>query len=55
MIVDIGGVSTDMAVGSRAGIVHSRLLRVAGNQLDEAISTYIRRKHGLLIGTEQRR
>lgn len=50
MVVDIGGGTTDIAVVSLAGIVYSRSLRVAGNQLDEAISTYIRRTYNLLIG-----
>ncbi len=50
MIVDIGGGTTDIAVISLAGIVHSRSVRVAGNEMDEAIIQYIKRKHNLLIG-----
>ena len=50
MVVDIGGGTTDIAVISLSGIVYSRSLRMAGNQMDEAISEHIRRKHGLLIG-----
>ena len=50
MIVDIGGGTTDIAVISLAGIVHSRSVRVAGNEMDEAIMQYIKRKHNLLIG-----
>src|SRR5207247_3226958 len=42
--------SSDLAVISFAGIVHSRSDKVAGNQMDEAISQYIKRKYNLLIG-----
>src|SRR2546427_5142564 len=50
MIVDIGGGTTDVAVISMAGIVYSRSVRVAGNEMDEAIIQYIKRKYNLLIG-----
>lgn len=50
MVVDIGGGTTDIAVISLSGIVYSRSLRVAGNEMDEAITNYIKRKHNLLIG-----
>jgi rod shape-determining protein MreB len=50
MIIDIGGGTTDIAVISMAGIVYSRSVRVAGNEMDEAIIQYIRKKHNLLIG-----
>ncbi len=50
MVVDIGGGTTDIAVISLAGIVYSRSVRMAGNQMDEAIITYIKRKYNLLIG-----
>ncbi len=50
MIIDIGGGTTDIAVISMAGIVYSRSVRVAGNEMDEAIIQYIKRKHNLLIG-----
>ena len=50
MIVDIGGGTTDIAVISLSGIVYSRSVRVAGNELDEAIIQYIKRKYNLLIG-----
>ena len=50
MIVDIGGGTTDIAVISLSGIVYSRSVRVAGNEMDEAITRYIKRKHNLLIG-----
>jgi rod shape-determining protein MreB len=50
MIVDIGGGTTDIAVISLSGIVYSRSVRVAGNEMDEAIISYLKRKYNLLIG-----
>jgi rod shape-determining protein MreB and related proteins len=50
MVVDIGGGTTDVAVISLAGIVYSRSVRVAGNEIDEAITQYLKRKYNLLIG-----
>ncbi len=50
MVVDIGGGTTDVAVISLSGIVYSRSLRVAGNEMDDAIMQYMKRKHSLLIG-----
>lgn len=50
MVVDIGGGTTDVAVLSLAGIVYSRSVRVAGNELDEAIIQYLKRKYNLLVG-----
>jgi rod shape-determining protein MreB len=50
MVVDIGGGTTDVAVISLAGIVYSRSVRMAGNQMDEAVITYLKRKYNLLIG-----
>lgn len=50
MVIDIGGGTTDIAVISLSGIVYSRSVRVAGNEMDEAIIQYIKRKHNLLIG-----
>lgn len=50
MIIDIGGGTTDIAVISLSGIVYSRSVRVAGNEMDESITQYIKRKHNLLIG-----
>ena len=50
MIVDVGGGTTDIAVISLAGIVYSRSVRIAGNAMDEAIITYVKREHDLLIG-----
>src|SRR3978361_303489 len=50
MVVDIGGGTTDIAVISLAGIVYSRSVRMAGNQMDDAVQTYLKRKYNLLIG-----
>jgi rod shape-determining protein MreB and related proteins len=50
MVVDIGGGTTDVAVISLSGIVYSRSVRVAGNEMDEAIVQYLKRKYNLLIG-----
>jgi len=50
MVVDIGGGTTDIAVISLGGIVYSRSVRMAGNQMDEAIMNYLKRKYSLLIG-----
>jgi rod shape-determining protein MreB len=50
MIVDIGGGTTDVAVISLAGIVYSRSVRIASNEMDEAIVQYIKRKYNLLVG-----
>ncbi|MGZ4877299.1 MAG: rod shape-determining protein [Candidatus Angelobacter sp.] len=50
MVVDIGGGTTDIAVISLSGIVYSRSVRMAGNQMDDAIMNYLKRKYNLLIG-----
>ena len=50
MVVDIGGGTTEIAVISLSGIVFSSSIRVAGNEMDEAIMHYLKRKHNLLIG-----
>jgi rod shape-determining protein MreB len=50
MVVDIGGGTTDIAVISLSGIVYSRSVRMAGNQIDEAIMNYLKRKYNLLVG-----
>lgn len=50
MIVDIGGGTTEVAVISMGGIVVSRSLRVAGDEMDQDIITYLRNKYNLLIG-----
>jgi rod shape-determining protein MreB len=50
MVVDIGGGTTEIAVISLGGIVVSKSLRIAGDEMNEAIAHYIRLRHGLLIG-----
>lgn len=50
MIVDIGGGTTEVAVISMAGIVFGQSIRIAGNEMDNAIIQYIKRKYNLLIG-----
>ena len=50
MIVDIGGGTTDVAVISLAGTVYSRSVRIAGNEMDDAVIQYLKRKYNLLIG-----
>jgi rod shape-determining protein MreB len=50
MVVDIGGGTTEIAVLSLGGIVYARSVRVAGDRMDEAVISYIRRNHNLLIG-----
>jgi len=50
MVVDIGGGTADIAVISLSGVVESCSIKVAGDQLNEAVIKYMRRKHNLLIG-----
>jgi rod shape-determining protein MreB len=50
MVVDIGGGTTDIAVISLAGSVYTKSVRVAGNEMDEAIIQYTKKKYNLLIG-----
>lgn len=50
MVVDIGGGTTEVAIISLAGIVYSRTIRVAGDQMDFSIIKHIRRNYNLLIG-----
>lgn len=50
MIVDIGGGTTEVAVISMSGIVYCQSLRVAGDEMDEAIVQYLKRKYNLLVG-----
>ncbi|MGC9360703.1 MAG: rod shape-determining protein [Anaerolineae bacterium] len=52
MIVDIGGGASEAAVISMYGIVVSDSVRVAGEKLDEAITSYVRRKYNLMIGEQ---
>ena len=50
MVVDIGGGTTEIAVISLGGIVVSRSLKIAGDEMDRAVGHYIRLKHGVLLG-----
>lgn len=50
MVVDIGGGTTEVAVISLSGIVYTNSVRVAGDEMDEAIVEYIKNKYNLLIG-----
>jgi rod shape-determining protein MreB len=50
MVVDIGGGTTEVAVLSMSGVVASRSLRVAGDEMDHDIVQYLRNKYNLLIG-----
>src|SRR3990170_1701189 len=50
MIIDIGGGSAEAAVISLGGVVVHKSVRVAGNRVDEAIVSYMRKRHNLLIG-----
>ena len=50
MIVDIGGGTTEIAVISLGGIVTSRSIRIAGDELDDSIINYIRKKYSIMIG-----
>ena len=50
MVVDIGGGTADIAVISLSGVVESCSIKVAGDQLNEAVIKYMRRKHNLLVG-----
>ena len=50
MVVDIGGGTSDIAVISLSGVVESASIKVAGDQFNEAIVKYMRRKHNILIG-----
>jgi rod shape-determining protein MreB len=53
MIVDIGGGTTEVAVMSLAGIVYGKSLRIAGDEMNEAVIQYMRRTYNLLIGERQ--
>ena len=50
MIVDIGGGTTEVALISLSGIVYSRSVRVAGDELDESIVQYMKRAYSLMVG-----
>ena len=50
MVVDIGGGTADIAVISLSGVAESASIKIAGDQLNEAVVKYMRRKHNLLVG-----
>jgi rod shape-determining protein MreB and related proteins len=50
MIIDIGGGTTEVAIISMSGIVYSKSVRIAGDEMDEAIVNYVKKKYNLLIG-----
>lgn len=52
IVVDIGGGTTEVAIISMSGIVHSHSIRIGGNELDEAIVAYMRRAYNLAIGEQ---
>src|SRR2546428_4239252 len=53
LIVDIGGGTTEVAVISVAGVVHSKSVRTGGDEMDEAIIQYLRKHYNLLVGERQ--
>ncbi|RMH79651.1 MAG: rod shape-determining protein [Acidobacteria bacterium] len=52
MVVDIGGGTTEIAVISLAGIVVSNSIRIAGDEMTEAVAQHVKKKHHLLIGEQ---
>ena len=50
MVVDIGGGTTDAAIITMAGIVGGHSIKIAGDEMDEAVTRYVRHKYNLLIG-----
>ncbi len=50
MVIDIGGGTTDIAIISLSGVVQSASIKVAGEEFDDAIIKYVKRKHNVLIG-----
>jgi rod shape-determining protein MreB len=52
MIIDIGGGTSEVAVISLGGIVTKTSIRIAGNDMDEAIATYIQKEYKLAVGTQ---
>ncbi len=52
MVIDVGGGTTEVAVISLNGIVYSESVRTGGDRFDEAITNYVRRNHGILIGEQ---
>src|SRR3989338_7039669 len=52
MIIDVGGGSTEAAVISLGGVVVHKSVRVAGNKVDEAVASFLKRKYNLIIGDQ---
>ncbi len=52
MVIDIGGGTSEIAVISLSGIVNNTSIRIAGDEMDEAIISYLKRKYNLLIGEQ---
>jgi rod shape-determining protein MreB len=52
MIVDVGGGTSEVAVISLGGIATGSSIRIAGNEIDQAISAYIQREHKIAVGTQ---
>jgi rod shape-determining protein MreB len=52
MIVDMGGGASEAAVISLGGVVVHKSVRVAGTKVDEALATYVRKKHNLIVGDQ---
>lgn len=52
MVIDMGGGASESAVVSLGGVVVHKSVRVAGNRIDEAITSYLRRKHNVVIGEQ---
>lgn len=50
MVVDVGGGTTEIGILSLGGVAYTASVRVGGNKIDDAIISYVRRKHNLLIG-----
>ena len=50
VVVDIGGGTTEVAIISFGGVVSCHSIRIGGDQLDEDIITFVRKKYNLLIG-----
>ena len=50
MIVDVGGGTTEVAIISMSGIVYSKSVRIAGDEMDDAIVNYVKKKYNLLVG-----
>lgn len=50
MIIDIGGGTTDIAIISLGGIVVDNTIRIAGNEIDQEITNYVRHKYNMLVG-----